>query len=356
MKRNYIIGFFGLSAAALLGCPVFSGDGGGTGTCGGGSYYGGGGPYICCNYTSECPSGSVCEGNYCVGGYEGGTNEGGNEGSSGGCPTAPCGKGEVCTVVDGGATCIAIPEGGIKDGASDAPVFKGCTSDSACADAGTGYLCLDGKCVAPSNQCTDTTQCPSIGSNTEQCVQGACVPGCNPAGSNTCPTGYSCTPTGTSGVCTGNPTPCGAADGGVKTCGEGNTCVDEHCVPKCTGGDAACSTGLVCVDNGCIPNQTPTFFCDKSGTADGTQDICKSGSICLHHECYISCDGTAADAGGFCEKATGTMFPVCKAVTTSSGSHSVCATATNLGSDCDPTTTPPKDCTSGKICIDGYCL
>jgi len=346
MKRNYIIGFFGLSAVALLGCPVFSGGGGGgTEPCGGGSYYGGSGSYICCTDTSECPTGSVCEANYCVASYEGGVNEGGEGGAT--CATLGCGKGEICAVQDGTATCIKNPDGGGgKDAASDAPPFKGCTSDAACADAGTGYLCLDGTCVAPANQCTDTTQCP----NSEKCVAGACVPGCSSSSSGSCDPGYSCDVA--AGVCTGNPTPCGAADGGMA-CGKGTTCVDEHCVPKCSTGDAACGAGLVCVDNGCIPDQKPVFFCDKSGTADGTQDKCDPGSICLHHNCYIACGG---DSGVVCSTEAGGMFPVCKPVTTSSGVHNVCATTTNLGSDCDPTTTPPKTCSGGQICIDGYCL
>ena len=93
------------------------------------------------------------------------------------------------------------------------------------------------------------------------------------------------------------------------------------------------------------------FFCDKDGTKDGTQDLCASGSICLHHNCYISCTG-ATDTTS-CTKAD--KFPICKSVTTSSGAHFVCGSNTSLGSECDPTATPPKTCATGKVCIDGFC-
>jgi len=39
---------------------------------------------------------------------------------------------------------------------------------------------------------------------------------------------------------------------------------------------------------GVRPNQDPQFTC----TTDGAQDACASGSICLHHSCYIACNPT----------------------------------------------------------------
>ena len=354
MKRNFIIGLFGLSAAALLGCPVFSG-GGGSEPCGG-QYQGA----CTCYQNSDCGPGYVCtDGYYCEpvsevdAGFDGPFGDGGGGACDGGCSS-----GEVCAVVDGGAVCIAAPDGG-PPADSAPPPFHGCTSNAACGDAGVGYICLDGKCVAPANQCTDSTQCP----DSEQCVDGACVPACGPGSTNPCPTGYSCvTPGGDAGsgpgVCTGNPTPCGTADGGMK-CAGGTTCVDQHCVPDCSKGK--CSDGLVCVDNGCIPNQTPNFVCDKENQTPGTQDACDKGSICLHHNCYIACDGNPDASPGFCSTATGTKFPICKGVTESTtdggtGTFFVCASSSNLGSDCDPTSTPPKTCaTAGQVCIDGYC-
>jgi hypothetical protein len=156
-----------------------------------------------------------------------------------------------------------------------------------------------------------------------------------------CPTGYSCT---TNGVCTGNPAPCGEADGGVA-CAADTTCVDEHCVTPCGTGDAACAGNLVCVDNGCIPAQKPVFVCNT----DGVQDKCDTGSICLHHSCYIACDPEASTS---C--ATTDNFNICKPVTTSSGTYFVCASSSNLGSQCDPTRNLACP-TNTDVCIDGYC-
>jgi hypothetical protein len=328
MKWTFVIGSLGIGAAALLGCPVFSGGGSGDN----------------CAY-SNCPP--PCYGEGCFETFdasaESSTPADSGTGGEVNCSVTGCDNGSVCTVVDAAAVCVPETDGAIEG--ATAPPFKGCTSNAECAgDGGTGSLCLDGTCVAPANQCTDGTQCP----NSEQCVQGACVPACS--ASTPCPTGYSCNflgDSGASGVCTGNPTPCGGADGGA-TCASGTTCVDQHCVPACSGGDAACGTGLVCVDNGCIPNQEPVFVCN----ADGVQGACDTGSICLHHSCYIACDPEASNS---CPAATGGMFPLCKSVTASSVVYYVCASSSNLGSQCDPTSTPPLNCASPDICIDGYC-
>ena len=56
------------------------------------------------------------------------------------------------------------------------------------------------------------------------------------------------------------------------------------------------------------------------------------GSICLHHNCYLSCEPPNA---GVCSGLP--SFNICKTVTTVSGPHQVCGSDTNLGSECDPT-------------------
>ena len=96
---------------------------------------------------------------------------------------------------------------------------------------------------------------------------------------------------------------------------------------------------------GCIPDQKPQFTCSK----EGTQDACTAGSICIHHSCYIAC---SVDAGASaCKNAD--KFNICKSVTTGSGSYSVCGSAGNLGTDCDPTQN--KNCPGAGVCIDGFC-
>lgn len=212
-----------------------------------------------------------------------------------------------------------------------------CVGDADCtAKTGVGSLCLGGVCKAPKDLCSDSTQCKTGSS----CLDGRCVTKC----SATCATGYTCDDK--TGLCSGGAGACGAS----KACDAGKSCVNERCVDVAAT-DGACKSGLVSVAGGCVANDQPLFFCDKDGTADGKQDTCAAGSICLHHNCYIACTGPTDTTT--CTKAD--KFPICKSVTTSSGAHNVCGSSTSLGSECDPTATPPKACTAGKVCIDGFC-
>jgi hypothetical protein len=338
MKRTFVIGLFGLSGAVLLGCPVFSGNNSPSVApqCTGNYCTG-----IYCSTSNECPSGQSCEDNYCVQQ----TGDGATDGSTDATDCVPaCTAGQQCTVLDdGGLGCVTSKPS--DAGGDTLPPFTGCTSNAQCAsaDGGAGALCLDGKCVPPANQCFDGTQCAP----NEDCVQGACVPTCS--STVACPTGYSCDLT--NGVCTGNPTPCGGADGGAA-CTGGTTCVEQHCVPTCMTGDK-CGTGLVCVDNGCIPDQAPIFTCNVDGAeGDGGPGNCDVGSICLDHSCFISCVPATADGGTTaCSK---TMFPECKPVIEGSTTYYACGTATNLGNQCNPT--QGMNCSGAdQVCIDGYC-
>lgn len=240
------------------------------------------------------------------------------------CTKTGCITGYACNDVDGKKLCVS----------SDP---NACVKDGDCATkTGAGSLCLGGVCKAPKDLCSDSTQCL----NGASCVDGRCVPKC----ASTCAAGYTCD--STTGLCSGGTGACGTS----KACTDGSTCVNERCVkPAETNG--TCPAGTVSVAGGCVVDDRPNFFCDKDGTKDGTKDVCATGSICLHHNCYISCTGTTDTTS--CAAAD--KFPICKSVTTSSGSHFVCGSNTSLGSECDPTATPPKTCSTGKVCIDGFC-
>jgi len=261
---------------------------------------------LTCSKPSDCPAGSNCGAdNKCHGGD---------------CSTSGCPSSFVCKLDGGTPACVPVSTGPASS----------CKRDSDCSTP-VGSKCLSGSCVPPQDQCADATQCPA-GS---QCVQGACTPSCS--ASKPCPTGYACDE---KGLCTGNTGSCTNS----SQCTGGNVCVQDHCVAPC-GAGATCPSGLVCVDGGCTPDQKPVFVCNT----DGVQDACQPGSLCLRHSCYIGCD---ADAGSEACKNADT-FNVCKPVTTSSGSHSVCGSDSNLGNDCDPTAS--RNCAAPLICIDGYC-
>ncbi len=333
MMMKYVFSFvlLGLGAAALGGCPIYSDDDRVSRAC-----VGGGCEDAVCSSASDCPAGYGCSSDNRCRPVSGGTGSSscskpsdcasGNCGADhqchpGNCSTTGCPTNFVCKLSGGVAMCEAV-------GTGNEGVASLCKSDSDCPTP-AGSKCLSGSCVAPQDQCVDATQCP----NGTPCVDGACTPACS--ASKPCPTGYACD---AKGFCTGNAGSCTSS----TQCAGGKACVQQHCVDACWPG-GACGVGLVCVDGGCTPDQKPAFTC----VTDGQRDKCQDGSICLRHSCYIACD---ADAGpDACKNAD--SFNVCKSVTTSSGAHSVCGSATNLGSECSPTTS----CASAQVCIDGFC-
>ena len=361
----------GLGAAVLGGCPIYPDSqghrvclqSGECFTCPN-DYYSGDCYSYSCSSDYDCPSGTSCQynGQYgtCVGGtYTPDATAPGNPCSrpsdcapgsncgaddqchAGDCSNTGCPSGYQCKLSGGTLACVPlgfIPDAGpSRDASSDGSTpFTGCHNDAECAAKTPGAKCLDGTCVPPADQCFDTTQCPA----NEQCVQGVCTPGCGPT--TPCPTGFTCD--SKTNVCSGNGAPCGAtADGG--TCTAGTVCVEDHCVPPC-GPNNLCPVGEVCVAGGCIPDQKPQFTCAQEGVVGPP---CAAGSVCIHHSCYIACSNV--DGGTTCKAAD--KFNLCKPVTTSTGTYSVCGSATNLGSECDPT--QGKLCTGAGVCIDGFC-
>ena len=256
------------------------------------------------------------------------------------CTVVGCPAGELCTINNSVASCVPINHDGGTTDAGPHP-YSGCFADTDCSTSGPGTKCLAGtdssnnniiSCTTVSNLCADETQCTS-----GNCVQGVCTPSC---ATSACPTGFTCD---SNKECTINTTPCTVPGG---ACGSNGICIEQHCVDKCGTGNS-CATGLECVNGGCMPHQQPTFIC----STEGVQAECATGSICLRHNCYISCAGNPNTCS------TADQFNVCKAVTVAegdaSGSYQVCGSNTNLGSDCDPTI--GKNCPNSGVCIDGYC-
>lgn len=207
-----------------------------------------------------------------------------------------------------------------------------CGADADCSALGAGYACVSGLCAAPADQCSDQTQCPRSG---DKCVAGKCTAGC--VTDSQCPTDFTCD--AALGICSVPAQSCTL----TSDCGSATkVCVDGACVPRSP--DGTCPAGEVWSYSGCIPSESASFTC----AVDGVQGACAAGSICLHHSCYIACGAPHGDA---CDSLP--SFNVCKSVTTSSGSHDVCGSNANLGGECDPTA--GITCSSGKVCIDGFC-
>jgi hypothetical protein len=385
MKRLFLLSFVGVLAGALAGCPIYDDGGKGEddddGQCRGndcGPNHAPGcvssndcGINETCGSDNEChvgdcsfwgcSEGFTCEpnpdqtvscqdkGSTTTGGQggsgQGGSGQGGSgQGGSGGGPTTIyCGNPDDCAA---GETCA--PDGTCKPGdcsklgcifgffcdqdlACKPSNPAACGDDSDCTGFGAGYLCVNGVCTAPADQCSDLTQCQPG----HKCADGKCVAVC--ADSADCPTGYACDTN--LGLCVNADVPCVV----TNDCGSADlVCVDGACVPKSSG--ASCPSGTVWVENGCVPDQAATFFCN----ADGQQDMCAVGSVCLHHNCYLSCESPNEAA---CDNLP--SFNVCKTVATMSGVHKVCGSNQNLGGECDPTM--GQDCPNGQVCIDGFC-
>lgn len=350
MKRAVGLVFLGLGIGVLAGCPIYPDDRDNR-VCVGGdcydcpdSYYSGACVAWVCNTNLDCPSGYSCNSEHrckltdgqppgpsggtacvkpsdCAPGSNCGAD---NKCHAGDCSSSGCPSTFVCKLSNGVPACVPV-------GGGDGGIASECKKDADCPSP-AGSKCLSGKCTAPTDQCADASQCPS-GS---QCVAGSCTPSCD--ANKPCPTGYACDTA--KGVCSNNPTACTSS----TQCTGGTVCVDEHCVAPC-GAGGECAAGLLCIDGGCTPDEKPVFICNT----DGVKDNCQQGSICVRHSCYIACDADAGNDG--CKNAD--KFNVCKSLTTTNGTYSVCGSNSNLGSECDPTQN--KACGSPLVCIDGFC-
>ncbi len=153
----------------------------------------------------------------------------------------------------------------------------GCANDADCGGATSGQICTG--------------------------TPGVCVPGCRPAGGNTCPNGQNCEvpPGGTTGICK---QPC--ADGCVGATPVCNTTADQ-CVQCVNGTD--CTTN----PNGPLCNPTTNTCVECIPGGDTTQCLADGpGSACRPNgQCGCNTDGDCGNAtsGRVCDDTT----KVCRA-------------------------------------------
>jgi hypothetical protein len=343
--NRLLLGMMILGGAAVLGgCPVYP-DQRSYQVCG-----------ECCT-SADCGPGYACTSD----GQCFAENAVDASASGGDCGTCPAGT--VCTLSGGTLQCLApgateldssvgfedagtspvpVTDSGSGTPTSDAASAEGgpsgglCNADAQCSN-GSGSKCIDGLCTAQGQLCSDGTQCQVAG---ESCVDGLCLPTCG-GSAPPCPAGYACD--FNRGVCSVNPSPCSQS----SQCQGGAVCVETRCVAPCGPAEAGaqCSSGQVCVNGGCIPDQQAQFTCENDGNVGALASTCDPSSICLHGDCYPTCDVDAGSCAG--------PGQACKSVTIPKGTYAVCATASNLGSECNPAV--GNYCASTSVCIDGYC-
>ena len=318
-----------------------------TGTCYVPNNYDAGGPLMC-QRPADCTNGLTC-------GMDGTCHTGDCAAVQGNGQTIGCVSPYICKLSGGVASCVLSPspppsdsgadsspmtDGGSDGDASDgAPQVVACVFDTDCS---ANSLCVDGTCTIRANLCADGTQCRVSGYS---CVEGRCTATCDQ--NNPCATGYSCNYN--LNVCNINPFACSQQ----ADCQGGTVCVESRCVAPAVASDAgfSCPAGQVVVQGlqqslqGCLVDEAAIFECTNDGLEGSSANSCATGNLCLHHSCYTDCGGSANNCTG--------NTPVCKTVTIPKGMFSVCGTATDLGSDCDPQNAVA--CNALKTCVDGYC-
>jgi hypothetical protein len=338
----------------------------------------------------SCPIGTECNGlGQCV-----------CDGDS--CPNGCCDINDVCqpgtsprACGGDGLTCLvcAVQEGCISgdcvEGAcagtcsqnEDCPNLQGCVCNRAqgacCTRSCAGLVCGPDGCGGTCGSgCPDGTVCSEDGGaclcTAESCPNGCCSNGEGNPGvcGNRCPDGTVCSATGGC-VCTpqscpdgccddaetcqlGNtPQTCGTGGAQCASCGAGEGCLNQQCVPctpncdtlghscgpdGCGGSCGTCEFDQVCVDGICVCNATgcPNGCCEFGPGNPGScltpsNDFCGIGGVACE-----PCGEGLTCVNGFCE-----CVPDC--------TGRICGTD-GCGGTCG------NDCPRGQICYaDGQC-
>ena len=288
-------------------------------------------------------------------------------------PTASFTGGQVCDACAsdgncGGGGCLQYPDGQSYCG-------KSCTSDGQCPEHTFCYT-QDGinSCVSDLVRCDQGGGQGAMGDycwGMEVCQTGVCLalPGnaycsktCNPSGTNTCGSGWSCMGEGTSGYCikAGQ-----VAFGGTcathlecSTSMCAQVCADKAiCVKECTT-DAQCPANATCQQEMCLPNGAVPFGGTCSCSIDCATGYCTGsfgGNFCSRScSTATDCPESYCSGYGYCGKPSGTPGSGC-AQDSNCGDTMFCkfTSPSKPEGTCTPKCDPVADtgCAAGQACV-----
>ncbi len=335
-------------------------------------------PYLCvagsatcpnsCSADAQCAAGSFCNGTNCVPLQgSGSVCARGAQCTSGYCvdgvccQTACAGGCDVCNVVPGSCTVVALHTAGsnpscapyLCDGTAGSCPNR-CTIDD---DCGGGYFCNSGTCtptLGNASSCTSTRQCSSGFCVSNICCASACTGACQTCSAQpgTCttsgggaPGSPSCTPYLCNGASTSCPSTCSIDGNCINSsyCDAGNMCSSKQSNGQTCSGPNQCVSNH-CVDGLCC-NTACAGACDRCDVtgAEGTCSIVGAGAAGAPTCSPYVCSGITASCPGSC-----TTDTQCESTHFCSGG--ACVPKHVSGISC----TLANQCLSG-FCADGFC-
>ena len=248
----------------------------------------------CVNANGQCQCAKPCGGEFCPAGQTCQEVFSSETGQPLGeyCVSDNCGNCAAQTVMDG-STTLCAPAGTVLEDCFEPPVCT-CKNQNGCQAPCFGVTCTSpevcsnygpnaGQCVSPN--CFNLG-CPGCGTACGD--SGECVP--NPCTEDSCPAGQVCKPS--DDFLTFECLPSCA----TVMCNGGEVCVDGVCVPSC---DPPCQQGEVC-DLSQTPPTCVTDLCPQDFCADGSccDDITGECGAC-------PCEGVICPDGQVCDADTG---------------------------------------------------
>ena len=243
-----------------------------------------------------------------------------------------------------GETCVSVGSGSFCSRACGAPNLTDCPEGFACADPGTGSVCLlkSGGCGFQGKACKYDFECEDLSvCTTESCSANACAVTVLPCDDLSACTTDVCDP---KSGCSHAALPDGTA------CDDGSGCTQSDACGNgaCAGTQKVCDDGLACT----------TDTCSGDGVCAGTAD---AGSCVLDGVCVATGTGKAGDACLVCDPSlSSSAWSPRPDGTQCDSDGTVCTTDTCAAGACGhvPNTASCDDldaCTTADTCAAGQC-